>query len=381
MKKIPNGRQIIDKKDIVAVSQSLKRSLITTGELVKNFELKIKDLLKSKFTKVCSSGTAGLHLALLAINLKKNDVIIMPAINFIAVYNLSKVMGAKVILADVDKSSGQMTPQTLEDCIKRNKLKKIKAIITMYLGGHPENVVDFYKIKKKYKCYLIEDACHALGSEYIFKNKYYNIGSCKHSDISVFSLHPLKTITTGEGGIICTNNKNLDSKIEILRSHGIKKTKKHWIYTVEDHGFNYRLSDINCALGISQIKKISFFIKKRNKIAKLYSKNLKNNFLIPRYSPSNKSSYHLFIINLKKKNINLKNKIIDDMAKSNINLHYHYIPIFKMKKIFDDKKFNEKHYSGALHYFSTTISLPIYVNMSLNDQNLIVKKLNNFYAT
>jgi len=381
MKKIPNGRQIIDKKDIVAVSQSLKRSLITTGELVKNFELKIKDLLKSKFTKVCSSGTAGLHLALLAINLKKNDVIIMPAINFIAVYNLSKVMGAKVILADVDKSSGQMTPQTLEDCIKRNKLKKIKAIITMYLGGHPENVVDFYKIKKKYKCYLIEDACHALGSEYIFKNKYYNIGSCKHSDISVFSLHPLKTITTGEGGIICTNNKNLDSKIEILRSHGIKKTKKHWIYTVEDHGFNYRLSDINCALGISQIKKISFFIKKRNKIAKLYSKNLKNNFLIPKYSPSNKSSYHLFIINLKKKNINLKNKIIDDMAKSNINLHYHYIPIFKMKKIFDDKKFNEKHYSGALHYFSTTISLPIYVNMSLNDQNLIVKKLNNFYAT
>jgi len=381
MKKIPNGRQIIDKKDIVAVSQSLKRSLITTGELVKNFELKIKDLLKSKFTKVCSSGTAGLHLALLAINLKKNDFIIMPAINFIAVYNLSKVMGAKVILADVDKSSGQMTPQTLEDCIKRNKLKKIKAIITMYLGGHPENVVDFYKIKKKYKCYLIEDACHALGSEYIFKNKYYNIGSCKHSDISVFSLHPLKTITTGEGGIICTNNKNLDSKIEILRSHGIKKTKKHWIYTVEDHGFNYRLSDINCALGISQIKKISFFIKKRNKIAKLYSKNLKNNFLIPKYSPSNKSSYHLFIINLKKKNINLKNKIIDDMAKSNINLHYHYIPIFKMKKIFDDKKFNEKHYSGALHYFSTTISLPIYVNMSLNDQNLIVKKLNNFYAT
>jgi|TARA_B100000787_G_scaffold170269_1_gene165466 UDP-4-amino-4,6-dideoxy-L-N-acetyl-beta-L-altrosamine transaminase len=381
MKKIPNGRQIIDKKDIVAVSQSLKRSLITTGELVKNFELKIKDLLKSKFTKVCSSGTAGLHLALLAINLKKNDVIIMPAINFIAVYNLSKVMGAKVILADVDKSTGQMTPQTLEDCIKRNNLKEIKAIITMYLGGHPENVVDFYKIKKKYKCYLIEDACHALGSQYIFKNKYYNIGSCKHSDISVFSLHPLKTITTGEGGIICTNNKNLDNKIEILRSHGIKKTKKHWIYTVEDHGFNYRLSDINCALGISQIKKISFFIKKRNKIAKLYLKNLKNNFLIPRYSPSNKSSYHLFIINLKEKNINLKNKIIDDMAKSNINLHYHYIPIFKMKKIFDDKKFNEKHYSGTLHYFSTTISLPIYVNMSLNDQNLIVKKLNNFYAT
>jgi len=379
MKKIPNGRQIVDNKDILAVSKSLKKNLITTGELVKKFELKIKNVLKSNYVKVCSSGTAGLHLSLMAIGLKKNDTIIMPSINFIAVYNLSKTLGAKVVLADVDKFTGQMTPETLKECIKRNKLKKIKAIVTMYLGGYPENIIDFYQIKKKYKCYLIEDACHALGSQYKFKNKYYNIGSCKHSDISVFSLHPLKTITTGEGGIVCTNNKNLDFKVENLRSHGIKKTKKHWIYNVQDHGYNYRLSDINCALGLSQIKKMNFFIKKRKKISDIYSKKLKNNFNIPKYQLSNKSAYHLSLINLKTKNLNLKNKIIEYMCKFKINLHYHYIPIFKMKKIFKEKKFNEKHYSGALNYFNTTISLPIYVNMSLNEQNLVIKKLNNFY--
>ena len=378
MKKIPNGKQIIDIKDISTVSRALRRNLITTGELVEKFETKIKNLLKPKYSKVCSSGTAGLHLSLLAIGIKANDVIIMPAINFIAVYNLSKSLGAKVLLADVDKFTGQMTPKTLRDCIKKNKVKKIKAIITMYLGGYPENVIDFFKLKKKYKCYLIEDACHALGSEYKVKSKYYNIGSCEHSDISVFSLHPLKTITTGEGGIVCTNNKYLDNKIKNLRSHGIKKTKKHWIYSVETHGFNYRLSDINCALGISQIKKIHFFLKKRSKIAELYKKKLSNSFNLPEYNKINKNSYHLFIINLKKPNINLKNKIIETMSKSKINIHYHYIPIFMMKKIFSDKSFNKKHYQGAMYYFKSTISLPIYVNMTLNEVNLVVKKLNNF---
>ena len=149
MKKIPNGRQSINEKDLLSVTQALKRDLITTGNLVDDFESKIKNYLKSKYVRVCSSGTAGLHLSLMAINVKKNDIIIMPSINFIAVYNMSKLLGARVVLADVDKNTGQMTPDTLRDCIKRNNLKKIKAIITMYLGGYPENVFEFYKIKKK----------------------------------------------------------------------------------------------------------------------------------------------------------------------------------------------------------------------------------------
>ena len=186
MKNIPYGKQHIDSQDINAVSKAMKAELITTGEYVKKFENAIIRLLKARFAVSCNSGTSAIHLAFLSINLKKNDVVIMPAINFIAAYNLATIMGAKIFLADVDPSTGQMTPEKLLSCIKKNKLKKIKVIVTMYLGGYPENVTEFYNIKKKMRCLLIEDACHALGAQYNFRGKNIYIGSCKHSDISTF---------------------------------------------------------------------------------------------------------------------------------------------------------------------------------------------------
>ena len=172
MKIIPYGRQYIDSQDIRLVSKALKEDLITTGLYVKKFENKISKFLKVKYTASCNSGTSALHLALMAIGLKKDDVVIMPAINFIAAYNMARLMNAKIFLADVDPLTGQMTPRTLSDCIKNNKLKKIKAILTMYLGGYPENINEFYNIKRKFKCYLIEDACHAFGSRYLFNKKF-----------------------------------------------------------------------------------------------------------------------------------------------------------------------------------------------------------------
>ena len=170
---IPYGRQYIDNIDINFVSKALKEDLITTGSYVKKFEKKISKFLKVKYVASCNSGTSALHLAFMAINLKKDDVIIMPAINFIAAYNMARLMNAKIFLADVDSLTGQMTPKTLLECIKNNKLKKIKAIVTMYLGGYPENVIEFYNIKKKFNCFLIEDACHALGAKYLFRKNFY----------------------------------------------------------------------------------------------------------------------------------------------------------------------------------------------------------------
>ena len=181
MKIIPYGRQYINSQDIKSVSKALREDLITTGNYVKKFENNIKKFLKAKYALSCNNGTSALHLALMAIGLKKDDVIIMPAINFIAVYNMARLMNAKIFLADVDPLTGQMTPKTLLDCIKNNRLKKIKTIVTMYMGGYPENVVEFYRIKKKFNCYLIEDACHAFGAKYLFNKKYLSIGSCKHS--------------------------------------------------------------------------------------------------------------------------------------------------------------------------------------------------------
>lgn len=370
MKFIPYGRQYIDSQDIKFVSQSLKKKLITTGEYVKKFEKKIEKFLKVKFALSCNSGTSALHLAFMAIDLKKNDIIIMPAINFIASYNMAKLMNARIFLADVDSLTGQMTPETLLKCIKDNKLKKIKAIVTMYLGGYPENVFKFYNIKKKLNCYLIEDACHALGAKYFYNKKYLSIGSCKHSDISTFSLHPVKTITSGEGGILTTNNKNLYNKVKLLRSHGIKKKKDHWLYDVKFVGFNYRLSDINCSLAISQLKKIKYFITSRKKIYNLYKKYLNNIVSFVNYDKKIKPSYHLLLIKLK---IN-KNIFLKQMLKNKIMAQFHYIPIFNFKSVYF-YKFLSKNYSGSLDYHKSIVSIPIYVGLSEKEQLYIVKMI------
>jgi dTDP-4-amino-4,6-dideoxygalactose transaminase len=380
MKIIPYGRQYIDNQDIKFVSKALKQDLITTGSNVKKFENKISKFLKVKYAVSCSSGTSALHLALLSINLKKNDVIMMPAINFIAVYNMAKLMNAKIFLADVDPFTGQMTPKTLLECIKKNKLKKIKAIITMYLGGYPENVIEFYNIKKKFNCYLIEDACHALGAKYKFKNKKLYVGSCQHSDIATFSLHPVKTITSGEGGVVTTNSKILAHKILLLRSHGIKRDKKnHWQYEIERVGFNYRLSDINCALALSQLNKIKKFIDYRDQVYRYYRhkfNKFENLIVLNKYNKKNSPSYHLYLLSINFKKIkSTKEKFIRFLKKNKILAQYHYIPIYKFKIY--NKKF---YYPNAEFYFKNTISLPIFYNYTYRQYSYVASVINNFFT-
>ena len=268
MKTIPYGRQHIDKKDIIQVSKTLNKDKITTGTEIIRFENQLNRYLNCSYSTTCNSGTSSLFLAMQAIGIKKNDIVIMPSINFIASYNVAKILGAKIYLADIDPLTGQMSPEKVEECCLKFKIKKVKAIIVMYNAGYPENADKFFRLKKKFKSFIIEDACHALGAEYKLNNKIYKIGSCKHSDIATFSFHPLKTITTGEGGVVTTNSKQLDSKLKKLRSLGIKKNRNHWKYDVIYNGLNLRLNDFQCSLGISQLKKIRLFLKSRSRIHK-----------------------------------------------------------------------------------------------------------------
>ena len=377
---IPYGKQYLDQKDILSVKQSLKEPLITTGKSVKKFENSLSKFLKVKHAITCNSGTAALHLAFMGAGIKKNDVVIMPVVNFISAYNMCKSLGAKIYVADVDSQTGQMTPKFLLECIKKNKIKKIKAILTMYMGGFPENIPEFYNIKKLFKCLLIEDACHALGSQYMYKNKLLKIGSCSHADISTFSLHPLKPITTGEGGIVTTKNETIASNIRELRSHGIIRDNKfHWKYNIRTPGYNYRLSDINCSLGLSQLKKINSFLIKRKKIYDYYKRNLEgfnNSISFPKYNINNKSSYHLVLINVNfnntKKN---KDKFMSYLYKNNIISQYHYIPINKFK-VFNSKNLKLK---SSNIYYMTTLSIPIYQKLNRNVQNFIIKKIQEFF--
>ena len=375
---IPYSKQYIDNKDIESVEKSLKQKLITTGNSVRKFEKALAKKFNSTYAYTCVNATAGLHLAYLSVNLKKNDVIVMPAINFIAAYRLADLMGAKIYLADVDPNSGQMTPESIENCIKRNNLKKIKIILTMYLGGYPANNIDFFKIKKKYKCYLIEDACHAFGAMYAHNNKKYFVGSCKHSDLCVFSFHPVKPITTGEGGAITTNNKIFAKKISLLRSHGIIRNKNYWEYDIKELGFNYRLSDLNCSLGLSQLNKLNNFNLKRKNIFKIY----KNKFspikkFVKIFEPtSDINSYHLILLSINFTKLNCsKNKIFNYLNKKNIFPQFHYKPIFNFTFY---KKKEKNYFPGALSYFDRTISLPAYFDLSEKNQNFIIKNIISF---
>ena len=342
MKNIPYGRQYIDNADKKSVINSLSNELITTGPVVKIFEKRIKKYLNCNYGYVCSSGTAAIHLAMLSIGLKKNDIILMPAINFVASYNMARNIGLKIYLVDVDEFTGQVTPDKILECIKKNKLKKINALLVMFNGGYPENINKFYEIKKKYNFFIIEDACHALGAKYKYKNNYLKIGSCKHADVSTFSLHPLKTITSGEGGIITTKDTKIAKNITLFRNHGILRDKKmHWKYDVVKNGFNYRLSDINCALGLSQLKKIDFFLKKRKEIYKKYLNELHNlnpHLIIPEFSKNIRPSFHLFIIKILFKKIKKnKNHFMKYLMDNKIIAQQHYIPIYKLS-IYKKKK-------------------------------------------
>ena len=380
MKFIPYGRQFIDKRDKKYVLNSLSNDLITTGPHVKKFEQEITKYLKCKHSLVCNSGTAAIHLAMLSAGLKRGDTILMPAINFIASYNMAQNMQLKVYLVDVDEHTGQITPQKILNCIKKNKLKKIKALIIMYHGGYPENIKGFYEIKKKYNLSIIEDACHALGSEYKYKNKSFKIGSCKHSDISTFSLHPLKSITSGEGGIVTTNNAKIAKKIKLFRNHGILRDKnKHWNYDVLVNGYNYRISDINCALGISQLRKINFFLSKRERIFENYYSKLNNynKYLqIPEYSKKIKPAFHLFSINIHFNKLKKsKNHFMEYLLKNKIFAQQHYIPIYKFKVYRE----GIKNFIGSEKFFKNSVSLPIYVNLKKTQQNMIIKIIKNYF--
>jgi len=380
MNYIPYGRQYIDKKDKKAVLSSLSNSLITTGPLVDKFEKQISKYLKCKYSYVCSSGTAAIHLAMLSVGLRKNDVILMPAVNFIASYNMAQIIGLRVYLVDVDEFTGQITPETTLECIKKNKLKKINSLLVMYNGGYPQYVKEFYYMKKKFNFSIIEDACHAFGSEYEYKNKYHKIGVCKHADVSTFSLHPLKTITSGEGGIITTNNIKIANNIKIYRNHGIiRKKNRHWEYDIIKNGYNYRLSDINCALGISQIKKVNFFLKKRKKIFYDYVKVFKNfnNYLkIPLYLKKIKPSYHLFLINISFNKISKKkNNFLNYLKLKKIFAQQHYIPIYKYS-IFKNKK---NKFPGSERYFNNTVSIPIYPNLTYKNQKKVINSIKEYF--
>jgi dTDP-4-amino-4,6-dideoxygalactose transaminase len=369
------GKQFVDFKDKIALKESLNQKLISGGQLINNFESRLSKYLNSKYSIVCSSGTAALHLIFLSLNLKKKDTVILPAINFAASANILRNLKINFFLADVDINTGQISSESIINCIKKNKIKNLKAVVTSYLGGHVHDIENIVKLKKKIFFFLIEDSCHAFGSKYLYKNFIYKVGSSKHSDISSFSFHPVKSITTGEGGLITTSNKNIAQKIRLLRSHGIERSKNYWNYDIKNNGLNYRLSDINAALGISQLNKIQEILKKRKAIAKIYTTKLKQSKILQKPFFDINSSWHLYIIKINFSELKIcRDSFIKHLIKKKIYPQIHYIPTYHFSSF---RNFKKKDFPFSEIFYSKCLSLPIYASLKKNEVLYIIKNIEN----
>ncbi len=378
---IPYSRQQIDNKDIKSINKVLKSNFITQGSQINIFEKKICIKVDSKYGVAVNSATSALHISCLALGLKKKEYLWTVPNTFIASANCGLYCGARIDFVDIDEDTFNISIEKLKKkLILAKKNKKIpKIIVAVDFGGNPYDHKTLYELSKKYKFKIITDASHSLGSRY----KNYKVGNCKWSDITVFSFHPVKPITTAEGGIAVTNNKILYDKLKILRNHGIsrdvkkykKKINHKWYYEQIDLGFNYRMNELQAALGISQLKKLDSFNLKRNKIAKIYKKKLKNlPIKFQKIDKNNFTSYHLFVILFPKSVIRKKiyNEIFNYFLKNKIDINLHYLPIH-LHPFFRLKGFKERMYLVSEEYSKRAISLPIFPSLTFQNQNKVIK--------
>jgi UDP-4-amino-4,6-dideoxy-N-acetyl-beta-L-altrosamine transaminase len=373
------GRQTIDGKDIKAVVETLKYDYLTTGPKVLEFEKKFSGYVGAKYAVAVSSGTAALHIACLSAGLGNGDELITSPMTFVASANCALYCGAKPVFVDIKEENGLIDENLIEEKITA----ETKIIVPVHYAGLPCNIEKIKKIADKHKLTIIEDACHALGAEY--KNT--RTGDCVYSDMAVFSFHPVKHITTGEGGMITTNSAELYKKLLLFRSHGItrdldkllNKNEGSWFYEMQELGFNYRITDFQCALGISQLKKIESFIKRRREIAKKYDETFKNinDIELIEQPEGHENAYHLYVI--KVKNIAIRLKLFNYLKENDIFCQVHYIPVH-WHPYYQKLGYKKEDCQRAGEFYGRIISLPICPSLKKWEQEKIIKTIKNFYA-
>lgn len=375
------GKHYIDKNDIRAVVNVLKKKALTQGKEIDLFEKKLKQSFLSKYSVVVSSGTSALSLIANCLKWKKNDIIFCSPITFLAGSNSIISRGAVPFFIDIDKDSFNINFKLVEKALQNKYIRKnAKAIIATDFAGNPCDWKLASKISKKYNLKLINDNCHAIGSMYKMKKNY----ASRYADFVVHSYHAVKNFTTGEGGAIFTNSRREYKRIKLLRSHGILKNinkKRPWDSEMEYLGLNSRMTDIQAALGISQLKKLNLFVNKRRQIAKIYDYNFKNfvNVKTQYIHKDDKSSYHIYplLINFKKLK-KTKEQLFSYMKKRGINLQVHYKPTYKFKYYKKIKIMKYKNMQNAENFYNEEISLPIYYSLKKNTQLKIIKSIKDF---
>jgi UDP-4-amino-4,6-dideoxy-N-acetyl-beta-L-altrosamine transaminase len=377
------GHQTIDASDIKEVVRTLKGDWLTQGPAVQKFETALCSKFGSSYASAVSSGTAGLHLIALGLGWKKNDIVITTPITFLASANCAVYAGAIPDFVDIDEKTYTIDPQKLEEKIElyRQQNKKVKAVVAVDYAGNPCDWEALKYLQKIYGFQLVNDYCHALGAEY--KNDFHY--AAKYADAVNLSFHPVKHITTGEGGAILATDEALDTKIKTLRTHGITKDKNilekndgPWYYEMHEIGFNYRLTDFQCALGLSQLKKLKSFISKRKQIAKYYDKvfGQDGRFIIPAATKEAKHSYHLYPLQIKFGELNIsKKEFFLKMRKKNIFLQVHYVPVHLQPFYRKNYGFKLGDFPIAEKFYERELSIPIYPSLEEKDLSYISKSI------
>ena len=375
---IPYGKQDVTQVDIEAVVKVLRSDFLTQGEMVPKFEHELSRITGAGYVTAVNSATSALHLACLALGVSHQDVVWTVPNTFVASANCALYCGALIDFVDIDPLTNNMSIAALEVKLANAKENDTlpKVVIPVHLAGEPCDMQKIYALSKKYNFRIIEDASHAVGAEYNGRP----VGCCEYSDITIFSFHPVKIITSGEGGAALTNCSVIDHKLKLLRSHGITRDKSlmhnpcdyGWYYEQIDLGFNYRMTDIHAALGLSQLARLKRYIEKRHEIAAVYDKSFEeSNVELPYRNISSKSAFHLYVI---KVDIEKHKFIFQALREKNIWVNLHYIPVHT-QPYYQKLGFSVGDFPHAETYYKRAISLPMFPALSVDEQRFVVSNV------
>lgn len=383
---------MIDDDDVAAVSDVLKGDFLTTGPAVQSFQSAFAELTGARHAVVCSSGTTALHLAALALDLGPGDAIVVPSITFLATANAARYVGADVVFSDVDPNTGLMQPQDLLNAIEKSAAN-IKAVFPVHLAGQSPDMPTIFDIAESRKLAIVEDACHAIGSTYRENDKNVQVGGCKHSNMTVFSFHPVKTIAMGEGGAVTTNNEAIAKRLKRICSHNMIRElddftdrdqaideagkPNPWYYEMSDLGFNFRASDIHCALGLSQLNKLEHFTESRKKLVSHYDVALES--LAPIIRPIDRMpgcdpAWHLYVVKVDFAKAGISRaEMMHSLREKGIGSQVHYIPVHRQP--YYKNLYGNIQLPGADQYYDQCLSLPLFPGMAKKDIERIVSSL------
>lgn len=379
---IPYGRQNISQEDIDSVVEVLRSDFITQGPVVPEFEKVVANYCGAKYAVAVNSATSALHIACLALGVGSGDLVWTSPITFVASANCARYCGADVDFVDIDPRTCNMSVASLAEKLAQAESdgRLPKVVIPVHLAGQSCEMEAIHVLSVKYGFRIIEDASHAIGGSY----KGDKVGSCRYSDITVFSFHPVKIITTGEGGMAVTNNPSLVKRMARLRSHGITRypseMTRHpdgsWYYQQIELGFNYRMTDIQAALGISQMQRLDDFIVQRHMVAQCYEELLKEAPVgLPLQHPDSYSALHLYIVRLNGEALKVsRREVFERMRAEGIGVNLHYIPVYR-QPYYERMGFNADQFPEAERYYAEAITLPIYPGLTFEQQGEVVRRL------